>query len=130
MLPLGFLGNQALFTSVLQQSLPGYSNVICTHANDTEFTFTTIPGQHILRGHITFGVLKGGHDFEFENELFKQHVVAFGDRLVLLAVGELWLFQQGRGPADEGDDRALFNYVTAKYLWEKMAHNLSEEMEY
>ena len=27
--------------------------------------------------------------------------------------GELWLFQQGRGPADKGEVRAMFNYATA-----------------
>ena len=39
--------------------------------------------------------------------------------------GELWLFQQGRGPADEGEMWAMFNYATAQDLWESMADNLA-----
>lgn len=82
----------------------GYSNVKCTDDTSYHFTFTTIPGEHILRGYITFGVLKD-------------------------ACGELWLFQQGRGPADEGEGRAILNYTTAKYLWEKMADNVTKALE-
>ncbi len=80
--------------------LPGPSNVICTSAGADRFVFQTIPGQHLLRGTVTFGIFKD-------------------------SCGELWLFQQGRGPADEGEVRAVFNYATAQDLWESMADNLA-----
>jgi hypothetical protein len=102
--PTVAVGNRFTVTLELVFGEPGYSNVKCTYANDFQFTFETVPGEHILRGQITFGVLKDG-------------------------CGELWLYQQGEGPPDEGAARALFNYVTARGLWEKMADNLKEAME-
>jgi hypothetical protein len=102
--PTVAVGHRFTVTLELVLGEPGYSNVECIYANNFQFTFSTIPGQHILRGQITFGVLKDSS-------------------------GEFWLYQQGGGPPDEGAARALFNYVTARGLWEKMADNLKEAME-
>jgi hypothetical protein len=95
------VGRKFIVTLDLVAGQSGFSNVLCTQANNVSFTFATIPGQHILRGYITFGVLKDN-------------------------CGELWLYQQGRDPADEGERRALFNYLTARDLWQQMADNLSK----
>lgn len=92
-------GRHFVVTFDLVLGMQGYSNVICTSSLPYQFTFETSPGQHILRGDITFGVFKD-------------------------SCGELWLFQQGKGTANEGEGRARFNYLTARPLWERMAENL------
>jgi hypothetical protein len=96
------VGRKFIVTLDLVAGQSGFSNVLCTQANNVSFTFAT-PGQHILRGYITFGVLKDN-------------------------CGELWLYQQGRGPADEGEGRALLNYLRARDLWQQMADNLVKAM--
>ena len=86
------------FTVTRSQPLP--SNVIVPiNPTDYQFVFQTIPHQHILQGTVTFGI--------------------FQDKC-----GELWLFQQGRGPAGELAAQALLNYPTARGLWIGMADNL------
>lgn len=83
--------------------LPGAADVVCTRATADQFVFQTLPKPPGLRGSVTFGIFKD-------------------------SCGELWLFQQGRGPADEGEARSLFNYEAAQDLWEIMADNLAAEL--
>ena len=82
---------------------PESADMICTRATADQFVFQTLPGRAGLRGSITFGIFKD-------------------------TCGELWLFQQGRGPAGEGGARSLFDDETARDLWEIMADNLAAEL--
>ena len=74
------------------------NSVEVTAISPISFTFSVLPG-HILKGYVTHGVLKDKS-------------------------GELWLFQEGRGVANEYKIKQSVNYEIADYMWRNMAQNV------
>lgn len=73
-----------------------------TDVGSYHFTFSTLP-NHTLEGSATHGVFKDG-------------------------TGELWLFQVGKGVANEATWKQELNYGVAEKMWSQMANNVKEMM--
>lgn len=70
--------------------------VTVTRVTPYDFTFQTVPGTHPLKGTAIHGIFRD-------------------------AIGELWMYQQGRGVTNEATALPLINYIFAKDMWIQMA---------